>query len=67
MVSLLTYHGGSGGLRARHHVVRDTQGEGLVVVLIRVLLPPDLKLTHRTPARGETYVTHLAREGARPL
>lgn len=46
MVSLLTYHGGSGGLRARHHVVRDTQGEGLVVVLIRVLLPPDLKLTH---------------------
>lgn len=39
-----TNHICSGPLRSRHHVVRDPQSEGLIVVLIRVFLPPDLKL-----------------------
>ena len=65
--ALLTDHGGGGSLGAGHHVVRDPQGEGLVVVLVRVLLPPDLELAHRAPASGEAHVPHLPREGAGPL
>ena len=65
--AVLTDHGGGGSLGAGHHVVRDPQGEGLVVVLVRVLLPPDLELAHGAPASGEAHVPHLPRGGAGPL
>lgn len=42
-----------------NRVVRDPQSEGFIVVLVRVLLPPDLKLPDRTPSCRKPYVTHL--------
>lgn len=57
-----TNHERSGPLGPWHHVVRDPQSEGLVVVLIRIFLPPDLKLPDGSPACGEAYVTHLGEQ-----
>lgn len=54
-----TDHKGSGPLGPRNYVVRDPQGEGFIMVLIRVLLPPDFKLSDGAPAGGEADVAHL--------
>lgn len=45
----------------------DAQGKGLVVILVRLLLPPDLELANRAPACGKANVPNLARKWAGPL
>lgn len=39
--------------------MRDPQGEGFIMVLIRVLLPPDFELSDGAPAGGEADVANL--------
>lgn len=54
-----TNHKCSSSFWSRHHVLWDSKCESLIVVVIRVFLPPNLELPYWAPACRKAYVPHL--------